>query len=157
MSASPVYIGSIPGEEGGIRLSFLGRGVGLKKCEVPRRKGCICQKEDGPVIFWQLYSLIELRKINQPSLIHCHKGVISKMLNTFKSHPQLFQDGGPYHIETSPLICFRNQWAGLCVVGTSVMKELRRIPELVCHSLSCRTWKWGQNPLSSKVRLIFGG
>ena len=36
----------------------------------------------------------------------------------------LFHDGGPYHIETSPLICSANQLTGLYVVGTSVMKEL---------------------------------
>ena len=36
----------------------------------------------------------------------------------------LFRDGGPYHIETSPLICSVNQWAGFYLVGISVMKEL---------------------------------
>ena len=25
---------------------------------------------------------------------------------------ELFHDGGPYHIETSPLICSANQWTG---------------------------------------------
>ena len=33
-------------------------------------------------------------------------------------------DGGPYHIETSPLICKANQWAGFYMIGTSVIKEL---------------------------------
>ena len=37
---------------------------------------------------------------------------------------QLFHDGSPYHIETSPLICCANQWTGFCMIGTSVMKEL---------------------------------
>ena len=36
----------------------------------------------------------------------------------------LFHDGGPYHIETSPLICRANQCTGLYMIGTSVMKEL---------------------------------
>ena len=31
---------------------------------------------------------------------------------------------GPYHIETSPLICFVNQWTGFYMTRTSVMKEL---------------------------------
>ena len=31
---------------------------------------------------------------------------------------------GPYHIETSPLICRANQWTGFYMRGTSVMKEL---------------------------------
>ena len=35
-----------------------------------------------------------------------------------------FDDGGPYHIETSPLISSANQWTGFYVIGTSVMKEL---------------------------------
>ena len=38
---------------------------------------------------------------------------------------KLFHDGGPYHIETSPLICSANQWAGFYMLETSVMKELR--------------------------------
>ena len=33
-------------------------------------------------------------------------------------------DGGPYHIETSPLICSTNQRSGSYMIGTSVMKEL---------------------------------
>ena len=38
-----------------------------------------------------------------------------------------FLDGGPYHIETSPLICTANQWTGFCMIGTSVMKKLNSI------------------------------
>ena len=39
---------------------------------------------------------------------------------------ELFHDGGPYHTETSPLICSAvNQWTGFSMVGTSVMKELK--------------------------------
>ena len=34
-------------------------------------------------------------------------------------------DGGPYHIETSPLICSENQCTGFYMLGISVMKELR--------------------------------
>ena len=37
---------------------------------------------------------------------------------------QLFYDGGPYHIETSPLISFVNQWTGFYMIGTSVISEL---------------------------------
>ena len=32
---------------------------------------------------------------------------------------------GPYHIETSPVICSANQWTGFYMIGTSVMKELK--------------------------------
>ena len=38
---------------------------------------------------------------------------------------QLFHDGGPYHTETSLLICSANQWTGFYIIGTSVMKELK--------------------------------
>ena len=31
-----------------------------------------------------------------------------------------------YHIEISPLICRANQWTGFYMIGTSVMKELRK-------------------------------
>ena len=35
-----------------------------------------------------------------------------------------FMTGGPYHIETSPLICIANQWIGFYMIGTSVRKKL---------------------------------
>ena len=38
--------------------------------------------------------------------------------------PELFHDGGQYHIETSPLICSSNQWIGFYMISASVMKEL---------------------------------
>ena len=37
-----------------------------------------------------------------------------------------FHDGGPYHIETRPLICSANQWTGFYMIGTFVMKGLIR-------------------------------
>ena len=37
---------------------------------------------------------------------------------------EFFHDGGPYRIETSPLICSANRWTGFCMIGTAVMKEL---------------------------------
>ena len=37
---------------------------------------------------------------------------------------ELFHDGGPSNIETSPLIFGVNQWTGFYVLGTSVMNEL---------------------------------
>ena len=49
-----------------------------------------------------------------------------KCLTGFKIRHQTlcFHDGSPYHIETSPLICSTNRWAGYCMIGTSVMKVL---------------------------------
>ena len=37
---------------------------------------------------------------------------------------ELFQDGGRYHIETSPLICFANQWTVYYMITLTVMKGL---------------------------------
>ena len=39
---------------------------------------------------------------------------------------KLFHDGGPYHIETSPLIYRANQWSGFYIIGNSVMKDLTK-------------------------------
>ena len=51
-----------------------------------------------------------------------------------KTHSEMFQSlfiqtlhlilQGPYHIETSPLICSMNQWTGFYMIGGSVMNEL---------------------------------
>ena len=37
---------------------------------------------------------------------------------------QLFYDGRPYHIKTSPLIYSAKKWTGFYMIGTFVMKEL---------------------------------
>ena len=36
-------------------------------------------------------------------------------------------DGGPYHTETSPLICSANRWTSFYMIGTSVMKDLKNL------------------------------
>ena len=58
-------------------------------------------------------------------------GIINPMCNANKEYVnsrelinEAFHDGGPYHIENSPLICYANQWTGFYMIGTSVMKEL---------------------------------
>ena len=38
-----------------------------------------------------------------------------------------FHDGGPYHIETNPLMCYANQWTHFYMIENSVMKELKKI------------------------------
>ena len=45
---------------------------------------------------------------------------VLKIPKTKRSHKwyQLFHDRGPYHIETSPLICRANQWTGFYMIGT---------------------------------------
>ena len=41
--------------------------------------------------------------------------------------------GGPYHIETSLLICKANQWTGFYMTTTSVVKELKQIFLITFH------------------------
>ena len=43
-----------------------------------------------------------------------------------KAISRLFQEEGPYHTETSPLICRANQWTSFYMIGTSVMKTLMK-------------------------------
>ena len=47
----------------------------------------------------------------------------------------LFNDRGSCCIETSPLICSKDQWTGFCIIGTSVMKDLRRSSSTYTESL----------------------
>ena len=42
----------------------------------------------------------------------------------------LTRDGGPYHRETSPLICSANQWNGFYKIGSSVLKEFKKDIEI---------------------------
>ena len=60
------------------------------------------------------------------------KKASSWMVETVLITPCLFHDGVRYHIETSPLICFANQWTGFYMITASVMKELK--PFDVCGS-----------------------
>ena len=46
----------------------------------------------------------------------------------------------PIITETSPLICRTNQWTGLCMIETSVMKELKPIFD---HLVMCVVGKSG--------------
>ena len=43
---------------------------------------------------------------------------------------ELFHDGGPYYIETSPLICSANQWTDFYMITASIMKELKETQSL---------------------------
>ena len=57
-----------------------------------------------------------LKRISDPAK-HLRRKVLRKY--------QLFDDGGLYHIETSPLICRANQWTGFYMIGTSSIRELK--------------------------------
>ena len=60
--------------------------------------------------FQRTLSQKKFRKLLSPSLV--------------KFCPYLFHEGGPYHIETSPLICSAYQCTGFYMIGTSVMNKL---------------------------------
>ena len=47
-----------------------------------------------------------------------------KFIKLCSHYIQLFSGGGPYHIKTSPLIYYTNQWTGFYTTGISIMKEL---------------------------------
>ena len=51
----------------------------------------------------------------------CIKGLRHYLQNNCDER---FHDEGPYHTETSPLICSANQWTGLYMTWTSTMKRL---------------------------------
>ena len=53
-----------------------------------------------------------------------HKILKEKWSKSINMANQLFPDGGPYNIETSPLICRANQWISFYMIWTSVIEEL---------------------------------
>ena len=59
-----------------------------------------------------------ISSVNKTKSISCGFGHI------YRRNLELFQDGGPCNLETSPLICSANQWTGFYMFGTSVIKEL---------------------------------
>ena len=65
---------------------------------------------------------------------------------------KLFHDRGPYHIETSPLIC--RAWTGFYMVGTSVIKELNTRDE-ANNSLGCLLTNISATALSL-ILVLFG-
>ena len=69
-----------------------------------------------PVISWKLFVLKDL---------NLHGAKTSWNLRALKYLTlYLFRDGGPYHIETSPLIYHTNQWTCFNMIETYVIKEL---------------------------------
>ena len=63
----------------------------------------------------------ELRGIIQPKICFGRLKIYLENINQWVFN---FHDGGPYHIETSPLIGSPNQWTGFYMIGTFVMKYL---------------------------------
>ena len=69
-----------------------------------------------------------------------------QVLETYNRYHAVFcrafnsYDGGPYHKETSSLICFENQWTGFYMIGASKMKELTELEKLNAQ-LVTKTWQ----------------
>ena len=59
--------------------------------------------------------------------LFCHNQGIYFYEYMREAKHQLFRDGGPCPLETSPLICSENKWIGFRIIGTSAMKESRRL------------------------------
>ena len=65
---------------------------------------------------------------------------------------KLFHDGGPYHIETNPLICSAYQWTSFYMIGASVMNKLIR---LILVTLSmCSFYVLSYSPLEGLRRRL---
>ena len=60
---------------------------------------------------------------------------------------------GPYHIETSPMICSANQWTGFYVIETSGVKKLIVILETCSVGLKLIPWPKNQKPKIQKPSL----
>ena len=69
-------------------------------------------------LYWNQFLKYEEGQINHPRKNYFGNAQL------YQGH--LFHHGGPYHIETSPLICSTNHWSGYYIIGTSVMKELSK-------------------------------
>ena len=46
------------------------------------------------------------------------------LMEIFCENCQLFHDGGPHHMETSPLVCSTNQQTGFSIIGAPIINEL---------------------------------
>ena len=48
----------------------------------------------------------------------------------------LFHDGDPYHVETSPLICRTNQWAGFYMIRDLRHKTVKRSKVILNYAVT---------------------
>ena len=67
---------------------------------------------------------LNIKYFSEPFFVDFAAGKVFLVSLFFEKICQLFHDGGRYHIETSPLICRANHWAGFYMITASVMKEL---------------------------------
>ena len=101
--------------------------------------------------------LLEYLTFPSFSLAHFHN------CDRFQNHWKMFNshDGGRYHIETSPLICWANQWTGFYMITASVMKELSFFCDWspTCFSTfvisRCCDWKKGSSAIVYRIECDF--
>ena len=68
-----------------------------------------------------------INEIKIASMILTDLTTLINRVNSIKLLNLLLRDRGPYHIETSPLICRASLWVGFYMISTSVMRELNLI------------------------------
>ena len=73
---------------------------------------------------WSNKLVEELINIRKQRQILAMVAINDKNFEDSRSCKINFLDRGPYHIETSPLICKANQWTSFYMIVASVMKEL---------------------------------
>ena len=71
----------------------------------------------------QKINISQKQDIRKSDRLENATNLISNSHNILKFN-SFIHDGGPYRIETSPLVGISNQWTGFYMIETSVMKEL---------------------------------
>ena len=95
----------------------------------PYVKEKICFIFENPLIFFYI-PCKSLQIVKKVQIVKCIRNLINHRYLLFENFfflssefSELFHDGGPYHIETSPLICRANHWTGFYMRRTSIMKN----------------------------------
>ena len=108
-----------------------------KKCQAkPRRK--LPENTAISVIYtaWKvsIFGVILVRIQSESEKIRTRITPNTDTFNAVIAISKLFHGGGPYYVETNPLICSADQWTGFYMIRTSVMKELN---EYYFHNTYC--------------------
>ena len=71
-------------------------------------------------LIWEFYGSLHYILCNQSNFAK----IADQKIEQFQTNISF---GGPYHAETSPLICSANSWTHFYMIGTSSMKELNSV------------------------------
>ena len=96
----------------------------------------LCERKD-LFYFWKSSHFFyipckSLQIVKKVQIVKCIRNLINHRYLLFENFfflssefSELFHDGGPYHIETSPLICRANHWTGFYMRRTSYHEKLK--------------------------------